>query len=171
MATSSKKTDVPFTCTFKLNKQPSSALACPGLGNFAAFSGRDAGRNNPDAVGKEGTGPLPPGTYYIVDRTSGGHLGWLYDVVRSRIYGTDRSRWFALYRNDDVIDDETFVNGVKRGGFRLHPIGPLRLSEGCITLTDVAQFDRLRDALLQRTQFAIPGSKLTAYGTVEVIVP
>ncbi|ABA49261.1 unnamed protein product [Burkholderia pseudomallei 1710b] len=38
---------------------------------------------------------------------------------------SDRSTWFALYRADAKIDDETDVNGVKRSAFRLHPNGPM----------------------------------------------
>ncbi|WP_332443738.1 hypothetical protein [Burkholderia ubonensis] len=26
----------------------------------------------------------------------------------------------------------TYINGVRRGAFRLHPVGPQRRSEGCI---------------------------------------
>jgi hypothetical protein len=54
-----------------------------------------------------------------------------------RLYGTDRSEWFALY-SADTADDWVFVNGVQRGNFRLHPKGPRNLSEGCITLADPA---------------------------------
>ena len=41
------------------------------------------------------------------------------------------SDWFALWRDDRGIDDETWVEGVKRGNFRLHPG---TVSEGCITI-------------------------------------
>ncbi|MDE8555645.1 DUF2778 domain-containing protein [Pantoea vagans] len=40
------------------------------------------------------------------------------------IYVTDCSTWFGLFRDDGKIDDLTFVQGIRRGNFRLHPIGP-----------------------------------------------
>ncbi|MDE1187182.1 MAG: DUF2778 domain-containing protein [Pantoea sp.] len=62
-----------------------------------------------------------------------------------------------------------FVQGVQRGRFRLHPIGPRGLSEGCITLQYPIQFDYLRDMLLRSgPTLHIPGSQLKAYGTVKV---
>ena len=87
---------MPINCTFVLNSQPLTQLSCPGVGAFSAFSGMPADRNNPGAVGRAGSGPLPRGTYYIIDRQSGGHLGWLYDFLLTHGYGTDRSEWFAL---------------------------------------------------------------------------
>jgi hypothetical protein len=32
-------------------------------------------------------------------------------------------QWFALYRDDGLIDDWTWINGVNRGDFRLHSVG------------------------------------------------
>lgn len=75
----------------------------------------------------------------------------------------------GLFRDDGKIDDYTFVQGVKRGNFRLHPIGPLGLSEGCITLQHPIQFNYLRDRLLESgATLNIPGSQLKAYGTIKV---
>ncbi|MFX1673677.1 DUF2778 domain-containing protein [Paraburkholderia sp. A2WS-5] len=79
-------------------------------------------------------------------------MGWLYDFARTHGYGTDRSQWFALYRDDEKIDDETFVNGVRRGSFRLHPIGPMRRSEGCITLANPAGFAQLSSYLREKVR-------------------
>ncbi|QCP50237.1 DUF2778 domain-containing protein [Trinickia violacea] len=90
---------MPITCTFKLNNKTFSTLYCAGVGNFTAFSGSDAGRDNPAAVAKKDIGPLPPGRYYIVDRQSGGLLGGVRDFALDHLYGTDRTQWFALYRN------------------------------------------------------------------------
>ncbi len=131
-----------------LNSKVFTVLECKGVGNFPVFSGTGAGRDNPADVAMADIGPLPPGRYYIVDRQSGGHLGYLKDFFLEHIYGTDRGKWFALYRDDGVIDDFTFIQGVKRGNFRLHPIGPRGLSEGCITLANPVNFDALRNALL-----------------------
>lgn len=81
----------------------------------------------------------------------------------------DRSQWFALYRADGKIDDETFINGVRRGAFGLHPIGPQRRSEGCITLASPPGFQKLGSYLRgQGATLAVPGTTLKAYGTVEV---
>ncbi|HIE6778951.1 TPA: tlde1 domain-containing protein [Klebsiella pneumoniae] len=42
-----------------------------------------------------------------------------------------KSDWFALWRDDRGIDDETWVEGVKLGNFRLYPG---TVSEGCMIL-------------------------------------
>jgi hypothetical protein len=145
-----------------------SLLHCAGVGDFAAFSGNDKGKNNPAAVAIPQTGPLPPGRYYIVDRGSGGLFTYIIDFFADVINRTERQKWFALYREDGNADDWTFINGVKRGLFRLHPSGASNLSEGCITLADVAAFYRLRGHLLRTPVIAIPGGKGFAYGTIEV---
>jgi hypothetical protein len=158
---------MPVACTFSLNSQNTSALSCPGAGFFTAFSGTSSGRDNPAAVAKEGLGPLPPGRYYIVDRQSGGRLGWLYDFARTYGYGTDRSQWFMLWR--EGTGDVTIINGVRRGAFRLHPAGPQRLSEGCITLVSPDRFKVLANYLRkQGATLPVPGSTLKAYGYVDV---
>ncbi|CAM2198552.1 DUF2778 domain-containing protein (plasmid) [Paraburkholderia kururiensis] len=159
---------MPISCRFILNDRAYSTLSCAGIGAFAAFSGTGEGRDNPAAVARQDVGPLPPGRYYIVDRESGGLMGGVRDFLLEHVYGTDRSTWFALYRNDDVIDDWTVINGVRRGNFRLHPIGPRRLSEGCITLLNPRDFTTLRDRLKASPTIAVPGRKLRAYGTVDV---
>ncbi|MDR9890426.1 DUF2778 domain-containing protein [Pseudenterobacter timonensis] len=86
----------------------------------------------------------------------------------NNIYGTDRETWFALYKDDLQIDDTVFFEGVKRGNFRLHPVGPAGLSEGCITLSHQSDFDYLRQALLDTTMMQVPCSSFRAYGTVTV---
>lgn len=159
---------MPVKCTFLLNNQRMSALQCPGLGAVAAFSGDGACIDNPAATAKKDEGPLPKGTYYIVDRQSGGHLGWLWDTVKDALVHSQRNEWFALYRNDGVIDDYTVIDGVKRGHFRLHPAGRLGESKGCITLASPAQFLRLRAFLKAQPALKIPGTTMDYYGTVEV---
>ncbi|QUP56059.1 DUF2778 domain-containing protein (plasmid) [Ralstonia syzygii] len=160
---------MPVSCTYALNNSPLSTFVCLGMGSFTAFSGMPKDRNNPTATDHPDSGPLPAGKYYIVDRESGGNLGWLYDSFRTHAYGTDRDTWLALYREDDLINDQTFVKGVKRGAFRLHPIGPARRSAGCITFTDPKQYDQLRAHLVKNgATMPVPGTTLKAYGTVEV---
>ncbi|WP_082716174.1 MULTISPECIES: tlde1 domain-containing protein [Burkholderia] len=64
-------------------------------------------------------------------------MGWFYDFAREYGYGTNRSQWFALYRDDGKVDDETIINAVRRSAFRLHPIGPHGRSDGSITLASI----------------------------------
>lgn len=138
------------------------------MGAFPAYSGRQSGRDNPDATDEPDLGPIPKGIYYIVDRQSGGMLGWMHDFIGAHVYGTsDHTQWFMLW--NQTTGDSTFVNGVKRGAFRLHPEGPLRLSEGCITLANPRGFDSLAKALRTRgADLPVPGTPYRAYGTVEV---
>nr|WP_244221084.1 tlde1 domain-containing protein [Paraburkholderia aromaticivorans] len=76
-------------------------------------------------------GPLPKGVYYLVDRQSGGFIGPTRDLFNRHGGSTDRRSWFTLW--NPVSGDTTNIDGIKRGNFRLHPMGTLRLSEGCIT--------------------------------------
>lgn len=65
--------------------------------------------------------------------------------------------------------DTTFVQGVRRGSFRLHPKGQLGLSKGCITIVNPSEFDSLQRFIRVRPpELLVPGSTLKAYGTVEV---
>ncbi|WP_413556347.1 DUF2778 domain-containing protein [Brenneria sp. L3-3Z] len=83
---------------------------------------------------------------------------------------TNHSDWFALYKDDGLIDDYIWIEGVQRGNFRLHPIGPLGLSEGCITLQHHSDFYTIRNALLRTKKVPVRSSGLQAYGCIEVIV-
>jgi len=155
-------------CYFYLNGKPMSNLVCHGLGNFFAFSGNARDRNQPNSTSVPFDGPLPGGEYYIIDRESGGRLGKMRDFMQDTLAGTHRAGWFALYRNDGVIDDVTFINGVQRGQFRLHPTGRFGVSEGCITLPDVIQYHRLWTFLKSQKMAKVPGSPLYYYGKVYV---
>lgn len=159
---------MPISCSFRLNSKPMSVLHCPGVGDFAAFSGDRLGKNNPTDVAIPDVGPLPPGRYYIVDRGSGGIFSHIRDFLYDIYNRTDRHKWFALYRDDGQIDDWTFINGVGRGHFRLHPHGRQNLSEGCITLANPAEFERLRSHLMHAAPVSLPKGKGFAYGTVDV---
>lgn len=105
-------------------------------------------------------GPIPVGTYYIVDRQSGGIMGGINDALKRD--------WLALYAKDRVIDDQRWCAGVQRGQFRLHPKGSRGLSQGCITLERQQDFSRLRELLRCTTMESIRGSELMTYGTVVV---
>ncbi len=159
---------MPATCSFKLNGQTTSALICNGLGSVPAFSGIAPYTDDPRSVGRPNAGPLPTGRYYIIDRQRGGRLGPLREWVQDVVTGVDRSQWFTLYRIDDKIDDYTFVEGVQRGNFRLHPNGRFGISEGCITVLSLDSFNRLRPFLLKQQTSIIPGTSIPYYGTVDV---
>lgn len=133
-----------------------------------AFSGDGVGLNNPGAVNINDVGPIPKGTYYIVDRQSGGIFGPLYDAWSRYGFGsTDRTRWFMLYHPQ--TGDHVMVGDVDRGQFRLHPKGPLGVSKGCVAIINPADFDRLEHFLRSASpEIPIPNSHFKAYGTVEV---
>jgi len=159
---------MPVSCTFQLNNKTTSFLQCPGVGNLLTFSGTGPGRDNPAETAVANVGPLPAGRYYIVDRQSGGRLGTIRNFWYTHGFGTtDRSQWFMLWR--EKTGDVTMINGIRRGAFRLHPMGPLGLSEGCITVVNPYQFRRLADYLRKRgATINVPGTGLKAYGTVQV---
>ena len=157
---------------FVINNADYSPLTFPGVGTFLAFSGEGAYRNRGGCGRVAGSGPLPAGNYYIVERPKGSIKNriraWGVDTYKSTFYyHVDHSEWFALYRDDMLTDDGTMIEGVGRGGFRLHPG---QISEGCITLAHQCDFAMLRDALLRTTMVEVPCMKhLMAYGTIEVI--
>ncbi|WP_217999668.1 tlde1 domain-containing protein [Thauera butanivorans] len=51
-----------------------------GASAFPAFSGLGSQMNQRVAACIQSRGPIPPGEYFIVDRESGGRLGWLRDL-------------------------------------------------------------------------------------------
>ncbi len=150
-----------YQCNFELNDKPMSAFKI-GTRLFDAFSGLDPFINKRMSVCVPNFGPIQPGTYYIVDRESGGGLGWFYDLFGQR------GEWFALYANDGKIDDETYCNEVKRGSFSLHLKVGRGISKGCITIERQSDFNIIRAMLKAVPKQAIPGSTLSAYGKVIV---
>lgn len=150
-----------INCTFQLNGKPMSIFKC-GATSFPAFSGLGEHVNRRTSACILHAGPIPPGTYYIFDRQSGGLLGQLRDLF------TGRDEWFALYADDDRIDDETFCKKVKRGQFRLHPKGPTERSEGCIVIEKKTDYLFLRSILRNSKQIEVPGIEFKAYGRLVV---
>jgi Protein of unknown function (DUF2778) len=148
-------------CSFLLNDKPLSELKC-GTESFSAFSGLGSHVNRRSSACIQGVGPIPLGSYYIIDRQSGGLLAPLRDFF------SGHETWFALYAIDSKIDDETFCDTIKRGNFRLHPKGSLGISKGCITINKPAEFALLRARIKGSTQFTIPGTSMKAYGKVVV---
>jgi len=130
--------------------------------SFSAFSGLDEHVNRWLSACIPDQGPIPPGTYYIIDRQSGGLLGPLRDLF------TDRDQWFALYAIDEKIDDETFFSNVKRGLFRIHPKGSFGRSEGCVVINEESDFLFLRAILKNTSKSFIPGTELESYGRLVV---
>jgi hypothetical protein len=159
---------MPVSCTFTLNRQPMSELVCPGFGTVPAFSGNGRYVDDPDFTNLPELGAIPKGRYYIVDRESGGRLGWLRDISQDALAQTTRAEWFGLYQDDGAFDDWTFVDYVRRGNFRLHPVGRSRESNGCITLPSLQHFSALRDYLKHQPPAFVPGTATRYYGTVEV---
>ena len=73
-----------------------------------------------------------------------------------------------MYAADKKIDDEVFCNKVKRGAFRLHPKGPLGISEGCITIESQGDFMMISHMLKSSALEKVPNSEILAYGKVRV---
>ncbi|RKR39038.1 DUF2778 domain-containing protein [Paraburkholderia sp. BL17N1] len=158
---------MPVKCTFVLNGLTVSTFTCEGTVPVTAFSGNGRGRDNPNETAVPNVGPLPKGVYYLVDRKSGGFVGLVRDLLGEYGGSTDRRSWFMLW--NPVSGDTTNINGIKRGNFRLHPMGVLRLSEGCITVTQPNDFERLQKYIRSRGRtLPVPGTTMKAYGTVEV---
>lgn len=154
-------------CTFHLNRQKLSTFTVSPQWSwsnreqrFPAFSGTPDHRNDPESASLSDKGPIPPGTYYIVDRDCGGLLSCAWSIARGR------HRWFALYRDDGWVDDRTWIDGVQRGEFRLHP-GP-GTSRGCVTVANARDFDTVSDTLKQTHPLRISGVDFLAYGTLFV---
>jgi hypothetical protein len=113
---------------FIVNNQPFSPLVINGVGTFQAYSGNDIYRNRGGCTAVPENGPIPAGRYWIVDRPTGGIRSQAEALVKDTANAftgrrSHRDEWFALYRDDGMIDDWTWINGVKRGNFRLHPAG------------------------------------------------
>ncbi|EIZ5888453.1 DUF2778 domain-containing protein [Salmonella enterica] len=144
-----------------------------GVGVFMAFSGKGVYRNKGACGAIPSDGPLPPGKYWIVERGAGGLGSWAkakaQDLYNKFYYGAEfgRDEWFALYKDDWGIDDGTWINGVYRGLFRLHPG---RVSEGCITIAHNSDYGLIRNALLRTAPIQVPCMRsLMARGWVEVV--
>ena len=90
------------------------------------------------------------------------------ETITDTANGPHRSQWFALFQEGSPPDDYTVIHGVRRGKFRLHPVGYWGKSEGCITLLHPSQFDTLRKWLTAQPPENIPGTQVTYYGTVIV---
>jgi hypothetical protein len=143
-----------------------SEITGPGF-KYPAFSGKLGFTNVPVHMYTPRLGPLPIGEYAIVDRNCGNLKTCATDYAALLVPGVNsRLSWFALYALDGKIDDETFLRGVRRGEFRLHPgIN----SEGCVTLPNDADFKALRNRLLpHKGTHRIGGTQIVCYGVLDV---
>ena len=130
--------------------------------SYPVFSGAGEHKNNPDSTAIANEGPLPKGTYYVVDRPTGG----TQDLIRQSVYDFDgKGKWFGLFRQDGNINDYTTIKGVRRGNFRLHPGGR---SAGCVTFVNEKDFNTVRQILLAAKTEKIPGTSTEYYA--ELIV-
>ena len=71
---------------------------------YPGFSGLGQDRNKKQSACLKGVGPIPPGTYHIVDRPTGGTLGAILDWLGNK------GDWFALDADDGSVDDETLCS-------------------------------------------------------------
>lgn len=158
---------------FLLNGADYAPFNLYGVGVFMAHSGLGAYRNNAHCGSVSNIGPIPLGKYWIVDRKEGNWFSQkkeeihdeLNKVLGRRQFG--KSDWFALWRDDGSIDDYTWIEGVKRGNFRLHPG---TVSKGCITIANISDFAAIRNALMNACLIQVPSNrKLMARGWVEVV--
>lgn len=156
-----------------LNNADYSPFNLYGVGVFMAFSGNGVYRNHGGCRAIPDNGPIPPGKYWIIDRKEGNWFSQkkleIHDMANKFVgrHQFGRSDWFALYRDDWGIDDGTWVDGVHRGLFRLHPG---TVSKGCITLAHDSDFAIIRNALMNTTLMQVPCMRsLMARGWVEVV--
>ncbi len=139
------------------------------LTSSKVFSGNGQHRNNPNSTGVKGKGPLPKGTWYIVDRPSSSNV--LRKAVDSL---AGKNEWFALFKKDGKVDDKTVVQtkdgegnieSSERSNIRFHPGA---YSEGCLTFENEEEFEREADRLSNTETETIPGTDIKYYGTIEV---
>ncbi|MGE9548276.1 DUF2778 domain-containing protein [Snodgrassella sp. CS2] len=142
-------------------------LICYGVGTFEVFSGIKPTTNIAECAFKE-KAALPPGNYWIVPRPMGSFANRVLSSINDIINGTNHSEWFGLY-SESTMSDHLFVNGVNRGGFRLHPLRSDGSGEswGCITFRHISQFQILRKVLLSTNMTTVKAG-VKAYGRVIV---
>ncbi|MBC8731174.1 DUF2778 domain-containing protein [Paraburkholderia sp. UCT2] len=153
-------------CSFKLNNKTMSEFRIGAL-SFSAYSGQQGYINKVALTCTPVFGAIPVGRYYLFDRRSGGKLGPWKDALN--LNGNNKSEWFALHEIDgDIDDDSVLCDNIVRGQFRLHPKGRFGRSEGCITIDQQSDWQRIRSILTDTPKVSVPGSELKAYGVVTV---
>ena len=146
-------------------------LRCPGAGTFDVLSGIGRYINKPDCSDIE-KAAIPPGTYWIVDRPKGTFANQVRSEVIdiANLYRSRHTEWFGLY-SSQTMSDHLYVNGVRRGSFRLHPLN----SDGPENPGDVLRFIEMQIfrfsgmRYCEQKKVGVPGGRgLMAYGFVEV---
>lgn len=155
----------------KARKTGRAQLMVYGVGSYPVLSGRDKFINNASCAFVSDYGSIPVGEYWIVDKPASGLRNTIRSEILDFINGTNHDEWFGLF-STSTLSDDMFVNKVRRGQFRLHPLRPDGSGEswGCITFYKVPDFQLVRTALLRTEKVAVPGSRngLMAYGKVTV---
>lgn len=88
---------------------------------------------------------------------NGGYISW-----RSRIS-------FAVFTIDSDIDDFMSCENVRRGQFRLQPVGDEGISLGCITVINRSDLKLLRTKILSHSPKVVGKERVRAYGVLSVI--
>ncbi|MEK6235547.1 MAG: DUF2778 domain-containing protein [Planctomycetales bacterium] len=133
------------------------------LVSFPVFFRGGEEQGNPHTADQADSGPLPKGTYYVVDGSvsgsaggsASGRLGRLWDWI------SGKDSWFALRRDDGNLKGATDVNDA----FRMHPE---TRGDGHVTFLHRNQFATLRNILFATKKETIPGSKTRYYATLQV---
>lgn len=156
-------------------------LKCHGAGEYEVFTGEDQFGSNVNCSLRM-FGPIPVGSYYIVNRESGSWKNIIrafgIDAWKYLVHGAvnDHSKWFSLISTVSRADNLN-ASKIARGAFRLHPVNSdgMGVSEGCITLSKYSQFYVLRSMLLATDPKKIVvlidsvPHEVNAYGVVHVI--
>lgn len=88
----------------------------------------------------------------------------------AHLYKNHHSEWFGLY-STQTMSDHVFVNGIRRGSFRLHPLNTdgSGVLWGCITFYRASEFQVLKRSVLNQKKIRVPGGNgLMAYGRIDV---
>lgn len=99
------------------------------------------------------------------DKVSCPKCGGIYPIVGVKNLGVTFDGRPVASEGDTTACGATLI---RRGHFRLHPVGRLGESDGCITLTSRGQFDKLRAFLKAQPTTQVPGTSFRAYGKVTV---
>ncbi len=148
-------------CQFRINGKETSRLEIDNR-SYPAFSGFEIHVNNLRSQCIQNLGPIPKGKYYIVDRATG-------VLQKLNAWLTARDDWFALFAIDENIDEFVLCNGIRRGKFRLNPIGDEGISLGCVTLINKSDFKIVRTTLLAQPPKLVGKHGAKAYGILNVV--
>ncbi|NJM32216.1 MAG: DUF2778 domain-containing protein [Limnobacter sp.] len=147
-------------CSFRLNGEDLGMLRIDGY-TFAAFSGFRQHVNQAASQCLPDAGPIPRGKYYVVDRATG-------ILQKINAWLQSKNDWFALFAMDGKIDDFMTCDGIRRGNFRLHPMGEEGVSLGCVTLINRSDFDLVSSKLRDQKPLPVGDGGHLAYAILTV---